>query len=133
MGTVKICEAVRQTASVRSFLNVTTDRVYENKEWDYRENEPLYGFDSYSNSKFCSELLTHSYRNSFFADERVAVSTAGSENVIGGGDFAHDHIMLACIRGAVKHEDIILRNPHSVRPYQHVLEPLYAYLMIVAL
>lgn len=135
MGTVNVCEAVRQTSSVRSYLNVTTDKVYENKEWEwaYRENEPLDGFDPYSNSKSCSELVTHSYKNSFFADGRVAVSTARAGNVIGGGDFAHDRIIPDCIRAAVNHEDIILRNPYSVRPYQHVLEPLYVYLMITAL
>jgi CDP-glucose 4,6-dehydratase len=134
MGTVNICEAVRQTSSVRSFLNVTTDKVYENKEWvwGYRENEPLDGYDPYSNSKSCSELVTHSYKNSFFTDSRVAVSTARAGNVIGGGDFANDRIIPDCIRAAVKHEDIIVRNPYSTRPYQHVLEPVYAYLMIAA-
>ena len=134
MGAVNICEAVRQTPSVRSFLNVTTDKVYENKEWEwgYRENEPLDGYDPYSNSKSCSELVTHSYKNSFFTDSRVAVSTARAGNVIGGGDFANDRIIPDCIRAAVKHEDIIVRNPYSTRPYQHVLEPVYAYLMIAA-
>ena len=134
MGTVNICEAVRQTQSVKSFLNVTTDKVYENKEWEwgYRENEPLDGYDPYSNSKSCSELVTHSYKNSFFADDRVAVSTARAGNVIGGGDFAHDRIIPDCIRAAIKGEDIIVRNPYSTRPYQHVLEPVYAYLMIAA-
>lgn len=134
MGTVYICEAVRQTPSVRSFLNVTTDKVYENKEWEwgYRENEPLDGYDPYSNSKSCSELVTHSYKNSFFTDGRVAVSTARAGNVIGGGDFANDRIIPDCIRAAVKHEDIVVRNPYSTRPYQHVLEPVYAYLMIAA-
>lgn len=134
MGTVNICEAVRQTPSVRSFLNVTTDKVYENKEWEwgYRENEPLDGYDPYSNSKSCSELVTHSYRNSFFTNGRVAVSTARAGNVIGGGDFANDRIIPDCIRAAVKGEDIIVRNPFSTRPYQHVLEPVYAYLMIAA-
>ena len=134
MGTVNICEAVRQTSSVRSFLNVTTDKVYDNKEWEwgYRENEPRDGFDPYSNSKSCSELVTHSYKNSFFTDGRVAVSTARAGNVIGGGDFANDRIIPDCIRAAVKGEDIIVRNPFSTRPYQHVLEPLYAYLMIAA-
>lgn len=134
MGTVNICEAVRQTPSVRSFLNVTTDKVYENKEWEwgYRENEPLDGYDPYSNSKSCSELVTHSYKNSFFTDSRVAVSTARAGNVIGGGDFANDRIIPDCIRAAVKHEDIIVRNPYSTRPYQHVLEPVYVYLMIAA-
>lgn len=134
MGTVNICEAVRLTPSVKSFLNVTTDKVYENKEWEwgYRENEPLDGYDPYSNSKSCSELVTHSYKNSFFTDDRVAVSTARAGNVIGGGDFANDRIIPDCIRAAMKHEDIIVRNPFSTRPYQHVLEPVYAYLMIAA-
>ena len=134
MGTVNICEAVRQTSSVRSFLNVTTDKVYENKEWEwgYRENEPLDGYDPYSNSKSCSELVTHSYKSSFFTDGRVAVSTARAGNVIGGGDFANDRIIPDCIRAAIKGEDIIVRNPYSTRPYQHVLEPVYAYLMIAA-
>ncbi len=134
MGTVNVCEAVRQTRSVRSFLNVTTDKVYENKEWPwgYRENEQLDGFDPYSNSKSCSELVTHAYKNSFFEDGRVAVSTARAGNVIGGGDFAHDRIIPDCIRAALKGEDIIVRNPYSTRPYQHVLEPVYAYLMIAA-
>lgn len=134
MGTVNVCEAVRQTPSVRSFLNVTTDKVYENKEWEwgYRENEMLDGYDPYSNSKSCSELVTHSYKNSFFMNSRVAVSTARAGNVIGGGDFANDRIIPDCIRAAIKHENIIVRNPFSTRPYQHVLEPVYAYLMIVA-
>ena len=135
MGTVNICEAVRQTPSVKSFLNVTTDKVYENKEWEwgYRENEPLDGYDPYSNSKSCSELVTHSYKSSFFIDDRVAVSTARAGNVIGGGDFANDRIIPDCIRAAIKCDDIIVRNPFSTRPYQHVLEPVYAYLMIAAM
>lgn len=134
MGTVNICEAVRQTSSVRSFLNVTTDKVYENKEWEwgYRENESLDGHDPYSNSKSCSELVTHSYKNSFFTDGRVAVSTARAGNVIGGGDFAKDRIIPDCVRAALKGEDIIVRNPYSTRPYQHVLESICAYLMIAA-
>lgn len=134
MGTVNVCEAVRQTSSVRSFLNVTTDKVYENKEWEwgYRENESLDGFDPYSNSKSCSELVTHSYKRSFFTEERVAISTARAGNVIGGGDFAHDRIIPDCVRAIVDGKDIIVRNPYSIRPYQHVLESLYAYLMIVA-
>lgn len=135
MGTVNVCEAVRQTPSIRSFLNVTTDKVYENKEWEwgYRENEPLDGYDPYSNSKSCSELVTHSYKSSFFADGLVAVSTARAGNVIGGGDFARDRIIPDCVRAAIKGEDIIVRNPFSTRPYQHVLEPIYAYLMIAAM
>lgn len=135
MGTVNVCEAIRQTESVRSFLNVTTDKVYENKEWEwgYREIEPLDGYDPYSNSKSCSELVTHSFKSSFFTDGRVAVSTARAGNVIGGGDFANDRIMPDCIRAAIKGENIMVRNPFSTRPYQHVLEPVYAYLMIAAM
>lgn len=130
MGTVNILECVRSHPCVKSFLNVTTDKVYENKEWvwGYRENEALNGFDPYSNSKSCSELVTHSYRNSFFGDERAAISTARAGNVIGGGDFARDRIIPDCIRAALHKEAIIVRNPHSTRPYQHVLEPLCAYL-----
>lgn len=135
MGTVNICECVRRSKSVKSFLNVTTDKVYLNKEWawGYRENEELDGYDPYSNSKSCSELVTHSYINSFFNDMGIAVSTARAGNVIGGGDFANDRIIPDCIRAAIKEEDIIVRNPFSTRPYQHVLEPLYAYLMIAAM
>ncbi|MGN0481783.1 MAG: CDP-glucose 4,6-dehydratase [Lachnospiraceae bacterium] len=133
MGTVNICECVRLNPCVKSFLNVTTDKVYENKEWSwgYRENEPLDGFDPYSNSKSCSELVTHSYINSFFNNMEVAVSTARAGNVIGGGDFANDRIVPDCARAAIEKRDIIVRNPHSTRPYQHVLEPLAVYLMIV--
>ena len=132
MGTVNICECVRLNPCVKSFLNVTTDKVYHNREWEwgYRENDPLDGYDPYSNSKSCSELVTHSYINSFFNDMDVAVSTARAGNVIGGGDFANDRIVPDCIRAAAKEESIIVRNPHSTRPYQHVLEPLAAYLMI---
>ena len=135
MGTVNILECVRNSSCVKSFLNITTDKVYLNKEWawGYRENEELDGYDPYSNSKSCSELVTHSYKNSFFSDETVALSTARAGNVIGGGDFASDRIIPDCIRAAQKHEDIIVRNPFSTRPYQHVFEPLYAYLMIAAL
>lgn len=132
MGTVNVCECVRMHSSVKSFLNVTTDKVYENKEWEwgYRENEPLDGFDPYSNSKSCSELVTHSYINSFFAERNIGVSTARAGNVIGGGDFANDRIIPDCIRAAGEKKDIIVRNPHSTRPYQHVLEPLAVYLTI---
>lgn len=134
MGTVNVCEAIRLTDSVKSFLNVTTDKVYKNNEWlwGYRENEPLDGFDPYSNSKSCSELVTHSYTNSFFSDRDIAVSTARAGNVIGGGDFARDRIIPDCVRAAINREKIIVRNPFSTRPYQHVLEPLFAYLMIIA-
>ena len=132
MGTVNICECVRLNPCVKSFLNITTDKVYENKEWEwgYRENEPLDGFDPYSNSKSCSELVTHSYINSFCSQMDVAVSTARAGNVIGGGDFANDRIVPDCVRAAEMSKDIIVRNPHSTRPYQHVLEPLNIYLTI---
>lgn len=132
MGTVNVCEAVRLTSSVKSFVNVTTDKVYLNKEWSwgYRENEELNGYDPYSNSKSCSELVTSSYINSFFNDLPVAVSTARAGNVIGGGDFATDRIIPDCIRAAGAGKDIIVRNPYSTRPYEHVLEPIVAYLMI---
>ena len=135
MGTVNILECVRTSSSTKSFLNVTTDKVYLNNEWPwgYRENEVLNGYDPYSNSKSCSELVTHSYKSSFFSDGCVAISTARSGNVIGGGDFANDRIIPDCIRAAMKQEPIIVRNPFSTRPYQHVLEPLYAYLMIAAM
>lgn len=133
MGTIHVLECVRNTPSVKSFLNVTTDKVYRNKEWNwgYRENEDLNGFDPYSNSKSCSELVTSSYLNSFFKDSDVAISTARAGNVIGGGDFAADRIIPDCIRAAEAGKSIIVRNPYSTRPYQHVLEPIVVYLMIV--
>ena len=132
MGTVNILECVRLFPCVKSFLNVTTDKVYENMEWEYgyRENDRLDGYDPYSNSKSCSELVTHSYKKSFFADGHCAISTSRAGNVIGGGDFANDRIVPDCMRAAMKNEAIIVRNPHSTRPYQHVLEPLAVYLMI---
>lgn len=132
MGTVNILEAVRQTKSVKSFLNVTTDKVYKNNEWEwgYRETDELDGYDPYSNSKSCSELVTHSYEKSFLKEAGVAVSTARAGNVIGGGDFAPDRIIPDCVRAVAKGEKIAVRNPHSTRPYQHVLEPLAAYLLI---
>lgn len=138
MGTVNILECVRNSECVKSFLNVTTDKVYLNREWPwgYRENEELDGYDPYSNSKSCSELVTHSYKNSFFTRQDgtaiVPISTARAGNVIGGGDFANDRIIPDCVRAAIAKQDIIVRNPFSTRPYQHVLEPLYAYLMIAA-
>lgn len=134
MGTVHIMECARLFPCVKSVLNVTTDKVYQNNEWcwGYREDEPLDGFDPYSNSKSCSELVTHSYKNSFFADGRVAVSTARAGNVIGGGDFANDRIIPDCIRAMASGKVINVRNPYSTRPYQHVLEPLAVYLTIAA-
>lgn len=133
MGTVNVLEAVRETYSVKSFLNVTTDKVYENKEWPwgYRENEPLNGHDPYSNSKSCSELVTQSYAKSFFHESKVGISTARAGNVIGGGDFAPNRIIPDCIRAAYDNQAIELRHPNSTRPYQHVLEPLFVYLQIM--
>ena len=132
MGTVNILEAVRQCGSVRSFLNVTTDKVYKNNEWEwgYRETDELDGYDPYSNSKSCSELVTHSYEKSFLKEQKIAVSTARAGNVIGGGDFAADRIIPDCVRAVSEGKKIAVRNPHSTRPYQHVLEPLGAYLLI---
>lgn len=138
MGTVNVLECVRLTKSVQSFLNVTTDKVYKNLERQegYAEDEELNGYDPYSNSKSCSELVTSSYVNSFFAPQikdegrHIAVSTARAGNVIGGGDFASDRIIPDCIRAVEQKKDIIVRNPFSTRPYQHVLEPVMAYLMI---
>ena len=135
MGTVNLLECVRISDTVRSVLNVTTDKVYHNKEWiwGYRENDPLDGYDPYSNSKSCSELVTHSYVSSFFSgDSAPAVSTARAGNVIGGGDFANDRIIPDCVRAMQAGRAIRVRNPYSIRPYQHVLEPLFAYLMIAA-
>lgn len=134
MGTINMLECVRRCDSVRSVLNVTTDKVYLNREWEwgYREDEPLDGHDPYSNSKSCSELVTHSYARSFLTDAGVAVSTARAGNVIGGGDFAAERIVPDCVRAAASGETLVLRNPESTRPYQHVLEPVMAYLMIAA-
>lgn len=134
MGTVNVMECIRMTPCVRSVLNVTTDKVYKNNEWcwGYRENEQLDGFDPYSNSKSCSELVTHSYINSFFIDREIAVSTARAGNVIGGGDFANDRIIPDCVRAVKENRIIRVRNPYSMRPYQHVLEVLAAYMEIVA-
>lgn len=133
LGTVNVLECVRLTSSVKSFVNVTTDKVYFNDEepdHPFHEDEPLDGYDPYSNSKSCSELVTHSYKRSFFQDNRCAISTARAGNVIGGGDFATDRIIPDCVRAIQKNEQIIVRNPYSTRPYQHVLEPLYIYLDI---
>ena len=133
MGTVNLLECVRVSqVPVRSVVNVTTDKVYENKEWvwGYRENEPLDGFDPYSNSKSCSELVSRSYVRSFFAEGDTAVSTLRAGNVIGGGDFAQDRIIPDCVRAVQAGQDLIIRNPYSIRPYQHVLDPLFAYLLV---
>lgn len=132
MGTVHLLECVRRHPCVRSVVNVTTDKVYHNREWcwGYREDDRLDGFDPYSNSKSCSELVTHSYKASYFASGSPAISTVRAGNVIGGGDFAPDRIIPDCVRAQEQGKPIGVRNPHSIRPYQHVLEPLAAYLLI---
>jgi len=134
MGTVHLLECVRRSDMVRSVLVVTTDKVYENKEWawGYRECDRLMGRDPYAASKSCAEIAVHSYRESYFADRAVRISTARAGNVIGGGDFAPDRIVPDCIRAAMRGAVIDIRNPASTRPYQHVLEPLAAYLAIAA-
>ena len=140
MGTVNILECIRNTTSVKSFVNITTDKVYKNLEQNiaYSEDMRLGGYDPYSNSKSCSELVTRSYKDSFFGGDeaimkdgrRVAISTCRAGNVIGGGDFAGDRLIPDCVRAALNRDKIIIRNPYSVRPYQHVLEPVTAYLLI---
>lgn len=136
MGTVNILECTRTNDCVKSFVNVTTDKVYRNREWQwgYRENEELNGFDPYSNSKSCSELVTDGYRNSFFGPETgrvLPVSTMRAGNVIGGGDFAADRISPDCFRAIQRGEPVGVRNPYSIRPYQHVLEAVAAYLLLL--
>ncbi|MEN6414748.1 MAG: CDP-glucose 4,6-dehydratase [Veillonellales bacterium] len=137
MGTVHLFEAVRQCKSVKAVVNVTTDKCYENKEWlwGYRENEPMGGYDPYSNSKACSELVTASYRNSFFhpskyAEHGVAIASARAGNVIGGGDWAADRLIPDCINSLLYNKRIYIRSPQAIRPWQHVLEPLSGYLML---
>jgi CDP-glucose 4,6-dehydratase len=132
MGTVHLLECIRNCDSVKSVLNVTTDKVYLNRETEngYREEEKLDGYDPYSNSKSCSELVTHSYYQAFLQEQGIRVSTARAGNVIGGGDFEIDRIVPDCVRAALEKKPIIVRNPYSVRPYQHVLEPLMVYLML---
>jgi len=137
MGTVHLLEAVRKCPGVKAVINVTTDKCYENREWvwGYRENEPMGGYDPYSNSKACSELATASYRDSFFnlqdfSRHGVALATARSGNVIGGGDWATDRLIPDCIRSLLQGEKVRIRNPFSTRPWQHVLEPLAGYLLL---
>lgn len=132
MGTVNVMEAARACSAVRVILNVTTDKCYENQEWNwgYRENEPLGGFDPYSSSKACSELITSAYRRSFLSSTEIRVATARAGNVIGGGDWAEDRLIPDMLRALEKCEQIQIRNPEAVRPWQHVLEPLSGYLQL---
>lgn len=132
MGTVNVLEAIRQTPSVRAVINVTTDKCYENQEWvwAYRENEPMGGHDPYSSSKACSELVTLAYRRSFLSQAGVAVASARSGNVIGGGDWSNDRLIPDILRAFESGQTVMIRSPNSVRPWQHVLEPLAGYLML---
>ncbi len=137
MGTVNVLEASRHTESIKVILNITTDKCYENKEWlwGYRENEPMCGYDPYSNSKSCSELVTSSFRNSFFNPAKfethgVALASARAGNVIGGGDWASDRLIPDFIRSIMRKEKLRIRSPHAIRPWQHVLEPLNGYLAL---
>jgi CDP-glucose 4,6-dehydratase len=132
MGTVHVLEAARQVGSVRAIVNVTTDKCYENQEWvwGYREDEPMGGYDPYSNSKGCSELVTSAYRRSFFQNSGIALASARAGNVIGGGDWAADRLVPDILRAFEKQQPVVIRNPHSTRPWQHVLEPLSGYLVL---
>ena len=137
MGTVHLLEAIRQTGGVRAVVNITTDKCYENREWvwGYRENEPMGGYDPYSNSKGCSELVTAAYRTSFFnpadhAKHGVALASARAGNVIGGGDWAKDRLIPDIMAAFVENHPAVIRNPQAIRPWQHVLEPLRGYLML---
>lgn len=132
MGTVHVLEAARKVDSVRAIVNVTTDKCYENKEWvwGYREDEPMGGHDPYSNSKGCSELVTSAYRRSFFQHSGVSLASARAGNVIGGGDWASDRLVPDILRTLDRGELIVIRNPRSTRPWQHVLEPLSGYLTL---
>ncbi len=137
MGTVNVLEAVRAVRSVRAVVNITSDKCYENKEWiwGYRENEPMGGFDPYSNSKGCAELVTSAYRNSFFnaddhAQHGVSLASARAGNVIGGGDWAQDRLIPDMLRAMGGGKPVVIRNPLAIRPWQHVLEPLSGYLLL---
>lgn len=132
IGTVNVLDAVRRVDFVKAVVIVTTDKVYENKEWHwaYRENERLGGFDPYSNSKACAELAVAAYRNSFFAESETLIATARAGNVIGGGDWSEDRLVPDIFRSLIFGEKLEIRNPHSIRPWQHALEPLDGYLKL---
>ena len=133
IGTVNLFEAIRITPSIKAVLNITTDKCYENKEWvwGYRESESLGGYDPYSSSKACAELVSSAYRRSFFQQEGIALATARSGNVIGGGDWAKDRIIPDAMRAFMNRTSFVVRNPAATRPWQHVLEPLSGYLILI--
>ncbi|AWB33043.1 CDP-glucose 4,6-dehydratase [Orrella marina] len=132
MGTVHVLEAARHAGSVKAIVSITTDKCYENREWvwGYREDEPMGGFDPYSNSKGCAELVSAAYRKSFLKDAGIALATARAGNVIGGGDWALDRLVPDILRALEKDESVLIRNPNAIRPWQHVLEPLSGYLLL---
>ncbi len=132
MGTVHVLEAARHVDSVRAIVNITTEKCYENKEcaWGYRENEPMGGHDPYSSSKGCAELVSSAYRESFLSNQGIALATARAGNVIGGGDWANDRLVPDILRALEKNDPVLIRNPHAIRPWQHVLEPLSGYLTL---
>ena len=132
MGTVNVLDCIKNTSCVKTFVNITTDKVYKNPENGnaFLESDVLNGYDPYSNSKSCSELVTECYYNSFLKEKNITVVTMRAGNVIGGGDFAKNRIIPDCVRAALNNEPIIIRNPNAVRPFQHVLEPLFAYLLV---
>lgn len=136
MGTLNLFEAARGSKSVKVIINITSDKCYENKEWiySYRENDPMGGYDPYSSSKGCSELITNAYRNSFFnnSDNKISLSSVRAGNIIGGGDWAEDRLIPDCIKSLVKNKEIIIRNPEAVRPWQIVFEPICGYLLLAS-
>lgn len=135
IGTVNLYECIRKVKGVKAVITITTDKCYENKEWvyGYRENDPMGGFDPYSSSKGCVELITSAYRNSYFQDMGIAISSVRAGNVIGGGDWADDRLIPDCVRSLSQDKEIVIRNPLAIRPWQHVLEPLSGYLWLGAL
>ena len=140
IGTARVLDSIRRTASVRAVVSVTTDKCYENKEWvwPYRETDPLGGYDPYSSSKACAEIVSAAYRQSYFPVEklgrpdghRVAVATARAGNVIGGGDWSMDRLLPDLVRGFLSGKPVLIRRPHAIRPWQHVLEPLHGYIRL---
>jgi CDP-glucose 4,6-dehydratase len=132
MGTVHVLEAASHVGSVKAIVNITTDKCYENREWvwGYREDEPMGGYDPYSNSKGCAELVSAAYRKSFLKDAGIAMATVRAGNVIGGGDWALDRLIPDILRALQDNRPVLIRNPHAIRPWQHVLEPLSGYLLL---